>query len=355
MSGESIDVDATNAKGGGQGTLPPLRTRTSRGSPAQVDPSILALKDGASANTWVRKVPPVIGMRERGTDAQGTSTEDMEMEKSDPQRSTSPLDAQGARSRTISANSSNRALQPPTNDLIEGETSPGSPKGANWAPSVRLGTHGHKEARKLTVLVPSDDNPQAPSASKTPTSTAPTQPPKSAPSPSVESTPSNAPTLPKITPNLSMPLLSTLFEQTHALLDRKEEDWAIANYDQLRHVISQLFNSVPLIREMLKLVKRIAPIFIERRQEREATNRYVEILLQDPHFLYFYLFLPNAGFFFQYLLGFIFPISLHFPIHFVSIPSIFLWILTPVICVLSSCRLLHSLLISISSSSSLQL
>lgn len=75
-----------------------------------------------------------------------------------------------------------------------------------------------------------------------------------------------------------MPLLSTLFEQTHSLLDRKEEDWAIANYDQLRHVISSLFNSVPLIRQMLALVKRIAPIFIERRQEREATNRYKEVM-----------------------------------------------------------------------------
>lgn len=274
MSLESIDVDSTSGKGGGQGQLPPLRTRTSRGSPAQVDPTILNVKDASNASTWLRKVPPVIGMRERGSDGPLQSDEGMEDEKNDPQRSQSPIDAQGARSRTISANASTRSPVPPQNDATERETQPGSPKNASWAPSVRLGTHGHKEGRKLTILVPSEDGPPSPTVSKTNSITAVAQPQKAAPSPTTESTPPATQLLPKITPNLSMPLLSTLFEQTHSLLDCKEEDWAIANYDQLRHVISSLFNSVPLIREMLRLVKRIAPIFIDRHQEREATNRY---------------------------------------------------------------------------------
>lgn len=274
MSLESIDVDSTSGKGGGQGQLPPLRTRTSRGSPAQVDPSILNVKDASSASTWLRKVPPVIGMRERGSDGPMSSEEGVEDDKNDPQRSQSPIDAQGARSRTISANASTRALAPPQSDATERETPPGSPKNASWAPSVRLGNHTHKEGRKLTILVPSEDNSQAPSTPKTSTSATVAQPQKAAPSPTTEPAPPTTQLLPKITPNLSMPLLSTLFEQTHSLLDCKEEDWAIANYDQLRHVISSLFNSVPLIREMLRLVKRVAPIFIERHQEREATNRY---------------------------------------------------------------------------------
>ena len=55
MSLESIDVDSTSGKGGGQGQLPPLRTRTSRGSPAQVDPTILNVKDASNASTWLRR------------------------------------------------------------------------------------------------------------------------------------------------------------------------------------------------------------------------------------------------------------------------------------------------------------
>jgi hypothetical protein len=282
MSSDSAGTDPQNTKGQNLNPGPVARTRSSRGSPAQVDPSILPGKDAASGTTWLRKVPPVIGMRERGVDGPLSAAEAGESGVEEMARSASPIDPQSSRSRTISSNSgvSEPSLMVSgTISAHESETPPVSPKPTNWSPapaaSVRLGTHGHKEGRKMTNTTAHDASSPLPTHSTAVPSTGKPKTPASAPA---DSATNLSQSLPKIVPNQSMPLLSTLFEQTHSLLDRKEEDWAIANYDQLRHVISQLFNSVPLISQMLALVKRIAPIFIERHQEREATNRYKEVM-----------------------------------------------------------------------------
>jgi hypothetical protein len=282
MSSEFIDGDQQASKTSSLGPVPPVRSRSSRGSPAQVDPAILTTKDSSTSNTWVRKVPPVIGMRERGADGSSSSAEGPETGSDHMARSASPVDSQTTRTRTISANSNGNGIISPSSDAtgsIELETPPPSPKPNNWSPapaaSVRLGAHGHKEGRKMTTSVVQEVTAGNNANAISPAPGTKTSSPINS---STDSASSTSQSLPKIIPNQSMPLLSTLFEQTHSLLDRKEEDWAIANYDQLRHVISQLFNSVPLIRQMLALVKRIAPIFIERHQEREATNRYKEAM-----------------------------------------------------------------------------